>query len=202
MPETVLNEEVVEEKSLLSETTEETIEEKVEDGGTEKEKDSQADKSSDGAPESYADFTLPEGMEVDSKMLEAFQPIAKELNLSQDQAQKLVDIQTTQMQKIGEAQTEAFETVVSDWKEAAKNDSEVGGANFQAHIATAMKALKEFGTPELFEALDVTGVGNHPEFLRVFYRIGKLIEDDSVHFGKAKQAPKTAAEILYPSMNK
>src|SRR5262245_55633150 len=47
------------------------------------------------APEKYADFKIPDGMAVDAKALEAFTPALRELNLTQDQAQKLVDVYAT-----------------------------------------------------------------------------------------------------------
>jgi hypothetical protein len=171
-----------------------------EEGAATDAKDGQADEASEGAPEAYADFTLPEGMEVDKELLEEFNPIAKDLNLTQEQAQSLVDLQTKQMQKFSEAQQEAWQSVLTEWNETAKNDQEIGGAEYNAKVATAKKALDEFGTPELLEALDATGVGNHPELIRVFYRIGKLVEDDTINFGKASAPTKTAAQILYPNM--
>ncbi|ECV7263739.1 TPA: peptidase, partial [Salmonella enterica subsp. enterica serovar Strathcona] len=44
-----------------------------------------------GAPEKYA-FTAPEGQELDTSALAQFEPVARELNLTQEQAQKLVDV--------------------------------------------------------------------------------------------------------------
>ena len=44
-----------------------------------------------GAPEKYEDFKMPEGTELDAEVSTAFQGVAKELNLSQDQAQGFLD---------------------------------------------------------------------------------------------------------------
>ena len=49
----------------------------------------------EAAPEKYEDFKLPEGMEVNTDLLDKATPVFKELNLTQDQAQKMVDLQTT-----------------------------------------------------------------------------------------------------------
>ncbi|MDD1107598.1 peptidase, partial [Klebsiella pneumoniae] len=43
------------------------------------------------APEKY-EFTAPEGAELDSKAVELFEPVARELGLSNDQAQKLAGL--------------------------------------------------------------------------------------------------------------
>ena len=155
-----------------------------------------------GAPETYANFEFPEGVEMDEKGMEAFQPLAKELNLTQEDAQKLITLQSDLMQRQGEVMQEAWEATNTEWIEAARNDQEIGGVDHEAKMATAMKAVKQFGTKELLEAFDATGVGNHPEMIRFAYRIGKLMEDEKIFFGNS-HAPvnKTAAQILFPDQN-
>ena len=55
----------------------------------------------EGAPETYADFTVPEGSTVSKEVIgESATPLFRELGLSQDQAQKLVDFYSTQVGKI------------------------------------------------------------------------------------------------------
>ncbi len=55
-------------------------------------KKNDANKSDVGAPEKY-EFKAPEeGQELDKGALEVFEPIARELNLNNEQAQKLVDV--------------------------------------------------------------------------------------------------------------
>jgi hypothetical protein len=49
-----------------------------------------------GAPEKYEDFKLPEGMPVNKEMTEGFKSVAKKLNLTQSQAQDLVDFSAKQ----------------------------------------------------------------------------------------------------------
>ena len=155
-----------------------------------------------GAPETYVDFEFPEGTEMDEKGMEAFQPLAKELNLTQEQAQKLITLQTDLMKRQGEVEQTAWDKTNTEWLEAARNDPEIGGVEHDAKMATAMKAVKQFGTKELLEAFDATGVGNHPEMIRFAYRIGKLMEDEKVLFGNsATPATKTAAQILFPDQN-
>ncbi len=159
-----------------------------------------------GAPESYADFTMPEGIKIDLAAMEKFTPMAKELNLTQDQAQKLVDIQATMMAEAGQAMQDDLDSKIDTWVDGAENDREIGGNEevFDAKVATANKAVVQFGTTGLLELFDATGIGNHPEVIRVFYRIGKLLENDKVMLGSASgpSTPKSAAEILFPSMAK
>lgn len=162
----------------------------------------EGDKDKDGAPAEYADFTVPEEMGVDQTALEAFIPVAKDLNLSQDQAQKLVDVQSDLVQKHAEAQMEAWGETQKQWREDVKTDTEVGGDKMDSQVTLAKKALDKVGTPELRALLDATGTGNHVEFIRFFARVGELIGDDTMHFGGASSTePQDAAKILFPDQN-
>ena len=165
------------------------------------EADVQDDANKVGAPETYTTFDLPEGIEVDQTMLDSFLPVAKELNLTQEQAQGLVNLQTKQLQTAALAQTEAWDKTIDGWTNDSENDQEIGGKDFDSNLAVAKLGIEKFGTKELLEVFDATGVGNHPEIIRVFYRIGKMIKDDNVVFGTTNTPDKTAAEILFPNMS-
>ncbi|MCV5473515.1 peptidase, partial [Escherichia coli] len=62
--------------------------------GEKKEGDQPAEKKEgdkpEGAPEKY-EFQAAEGVELDADALKDFEPVARELNLTNEQAQKLVD---------------------------------------------------------------------------------------------------------------
>lgn len=159
-------------------------------------------KKAEGAPETYGDFTAPEGVELASEAVEGFKSIAKELNLSQDAAQKLVDYHVKHSTEQAQAQATAFKEMSEGWAAASKADKDIGGANFEANTAAARKAITEFGTPELVTALNTSGLGNHPEVVRVFAKVGKMMAEDGVVTGKsAAEPPKSAAQTLYPGMN-
>lgn len=178
------------------------------DGGEKKEgaegkKDGEGKKDDKpaGAPEKYEDFKLPDGVTVDAAQIEGFKGLAKELGLTQEAAQKLVDFQAAneaaQVKKIGEF----WDKQASDWLAEAKADKEFGGAKFDESVAAANAALKQFGTPKLVEALQTYGMGNHPEVIRAFARVGQAIQNDKlVPGGKDVSKPTSAAEALYPSM--
>lgn len=127
-------------------------------------------------PEQYADFTLPEGLQVDKELLEAFVPVAKELKLTQEQAQKVVDIQV----KIAEARNAEWSKITTDWKEKARSDQEYGGDKFDASLEIAERALNTFATDDFKAMLKEYGLGNHPDMIRLFYRIGKAVKEDGM----------------------
>ncbi len=150
----------------------------------------------EGAPEKY-EFKAPEGVDLSQPVVSAFSEVAKELNLSQDAAQKVVDKVAPLMAKQSQ---EAFEQVNNAWLEATKSDKEFGGDKLNANLAVAKKALDAFGTPELRELLNKTGLGNNPEVIRAFYRAGKAMSEDSyVPGGKqpTAAAKRDAATALY-----
>lgn len=129
----------------------------------------------DGAPEQY-EFKAPEGKELDGKFVEVYSEVAKELNLSQDKAQALID----KLSPVIEArQMDAIESVRTNWAEASKADKEFGGDKLEQNLGVAKQALDKFGTPELKEFINMTGIGNNPELIRFFYRAGKSLSEDT-----------------------
>lgn len=157
-----------------------------------------------GAPEQYGDFTMPEGIVMNEQMMGQFLPLAKELGLTQDQAQQLVDLQTAEIAAQAQAQEDRWQTYNEEMVQAARDDREIGGTEeqFNEKVAIALQALEHFGTDELSEALTSTGAGNHPEFIRFCYRVGKAIANDRVIPGRqqGQSGEKSLAQTLFPSM--
>lgn len=147
-------------------------------------------------PESY-EFKMPEGVELDKTAAEEFTAVAKEMKLTQDQAQKFAEIAAGIQQRGKEAHASA----VTSWTEATKTDKEFGGDKLQENLAIAKQAIDRFGTPELKDVLNASGLGNHPEFVRAFYRAGKLLSEDAVHSGRAPGASNDIAKLMFPTMN-
>jgi len=167
------------------------------EGGGEK-----GDEAKAGAPEKY-EFTAPEGFEgaLDQAALESFEPVARELGLSQEQADKLVKLHADSIQQGAKQQREAHATQVEAWQNELKNDPEFGGAKFDENLGHATKAVKQFGGDAFIEALETTGMGNHPAFVKVFSQIGKAMSEDKVVMGGQSQGPRDVAEIMYGKSN-
>lgn len=139
-------------------------------------------------------FEFPEGIEVNEAELNDFKAAAKELKLDADGAKKLVALRT----KYAQAQAEAHTEMVEKWAADATTDKEYGGDKFQENLGIANKALETFGSPELREFLKTTRLGNHPELVRLMYRIGKGISEDKfVKPGATTGANKSAADVIY-----
>jgi len=129
-------------------------------------------------PEKY-EFAMPEGVVLDTALQEQFTPVLKDLRLNNSDAQKLVDAYTTMRTQEAVRMEADLHAQVEGWKRSAIADREIGGREFQANVTAARTALAKFGTPELTKFLNLTGMANHPELVRVFARIGKSIGPDS-----------------------
>lgn len=183
--------EVKDDSSLLSTDTE--------DGDT-KDTDSKADEP-EGAPEKYLDFTVPETMELNQELLEQALPVFKGLNLTQEQAQELIDLQAGFAEKESQALTDAWENTMTEWVDQSKSDSEFGGKVFTETLVNAKEAISAFGNDGFKSMLETTGVGNHPEMIRFLNKIGKITKEHDILPGGSKggEQPNQAA-LMYPSM--
>jgi hypothetical protein len=155
------------------------------------------------------ELKFADGVQVDKAFLDGFKPLAKDLGLDSPKAQKFADFLVGYQKSAGEqqakAQTAAVEQLKQKYTDAAKADKEYGGANFDASVALARKALVRFGTPELQKALADHGMENHPELIRWAVRVGKAIAEDSVAGTQttATGGKPSAEEVLkqtYPTM--
>lgn len=162
------------------------------DGKQEEKKD---DDKPEGAPEKY-EFTAAEGVDLDTEALKDFEPVARDLNLTNEQAQKLVDAYPKILAGVQQRQAEAWQAQTEEWAATVKADKEIGGDKLTANLGVAQRALDTFGTPELKEYLNGTGLGNHPELVKAFIKVGKAMSEDGMVTGK-ENGQRSAAEVLY-----
>ena len=141
-----------------------------------------------GAPVKY-EFKAPEGKEFDSEIVTTFSEVARELNLSQEAAQRVLD---TMSPKVAERQQAQIDAVRASWTEASKSDSEFGGEKIAENLTVAKKALESFGTPALRTLLNESGLGDHPEVIRFMYRAGQAISEDRFVGGSTGSTPTRA----------
>lgn len=171
-----------------------TEKENGEEQGKPADKKNDANKSDIGAPEKY-EFKAPEeGQELDKGALEVFEPIARELNLNNEQAQKLVDVYGSKiMPAINKQLAEGWQKQTEQWAETVKADKELGS---DESIGAAQKAMDKFGSPELKQYLEESGLGNHPELIRIFASVGKAMSEDGLVTGNSNGS-KSAADVLF-----
>jgi hypothetical protein len=148
-------------------------------------------------PEAY-DLKMPDGVELDQAATTEFTAIAKELKLDQAAAQKLADIGA----KMAQRQAQAHAQLVETWTEQVKTDKEIGGDKLAENLGVARKAIDTFGSPELKALLNSSGLGNHPEVVKLAFKVGKAISEDRFVSGSPKgNTTNDPAKKLFPNMN-
>lgn len=157
------------------------------DGGDEDDKGDKEVNELIGAPEEdYADFEMPEGFEeLDEEVMADLLPTLKKMNLSQAGAQALIDKHAAHMLKaansVVERQQAQWTETTAQWKKDLRSDGELGGAEFKGRMSVAnagMKAVDPDGKlASLAKQMNLT---NNPDFVRAFYKIGKMTSGDSV----------------------
>ena len=85
---------------------------------------------------------------------------------------------------------------MAHWANAAHSDPELGGRA----LAAARQAVERFGGARLKQALEETGLGNHPEVIRAFYRIGRAMPPEPASTPRRKPTHEETMRALYPSM--
>ena len=172
--------------------------------GESKTDEAKADDKPAGAPEKYEAFKAPEGYEVDATLFDEFAPVLKELNLSQEQAQRVVDfapklIEATQARTVGAVFEQLGMADRPTWAASLKTDKEFGGDKLAENLAVANKAVQAFGSPALNAILNKTGLGNHPEMVRAFYKVGLQIKEDGFVPGGASGSGPDARRLFNAS---
>lgn len=151
-----------------------------------------------GQPYEWQDFTVPEGVQLNEEITTSFKSILEDAKLSpQEKAQSLLDLQGKLTQSLMESQEQAQAAQKQQWADQIKADPELGGANFDKTVETAVKAIEQFGSPELRTLLNGTGIGNHPELVKFCHRIGKALSEDSLVMGGDKKPDTRTADVLF-----
>lgn len=147
------------------------------------------------------DLKMPDGVTVDTELLDALAPEFKSLELTNGQAQALADKFTSAMQARAAKAGADWAKTTSDWVDTAKKDPEIGGAKWDATAAAASGIVDRFGTPALKEYLNTSMAGNHPELIRLLAKVGAMIgEDDTITPENPGAKPAAdAATVLYPN---
>lgn len=188
-----------------------TAEEGKKDEGASTEGEKKQDEGKAGAPEKY-EFKFEEGVQIDAESLQEFEAFAKEKGLDQESAQAIADFGPKLMAKFVAKQVEAAEAATQEWAEQTKNDKVLGGEKLTENLSIAKKAVDAFASSELKALLGKyhptenpkgTGLGNHPEVIRMLHKVGQAISEDTLGgSGGADSASEDPALVLYPTMRK
>lgn len=147
-------------------------------------------KETPAIPDKY-EFKLAEGLEIAPAVAEEFTGIARELGLTQEGVDKLVDLHGRLMLESVKA-AEAQRTGWAD--ECAKQ-----GLATDQGMANARLAVKTFGGSAAMDALIQTGAAWHPAVQKFLQNIGSLLQEDNGTDGKPAGKNPSAADMMFPN---
>ena len=191
--------------------------------------ESQADSEAGGSQEAPKqeqtgtgfDLEVPEGFSMDDSATKEFAAFAQELGVDQEKAQKMLNRHVESLNDTLGTSDKARKEVHESWASESMNDKEFGGTNLAENIVGARKVMNSFSSPatdgdgkpvmhqegvmkghqmtKVEVLLNQTGMGNHPEMIRIFHRISKAISEDTFVQGDMKptEKKKTHADIMY-----
>lgn len=156
--------------------------------------EAKADDKAPVVPEKY-EFKAPEGVTLDSTLIEKATPLFKELGLTQDAAQKLVDFQAAQQAEASKAFTAQVEQWKAEVKALPESDKVLGDAKL---------ALNKLADPATQALIAGSWMGSHPGVIKLLASAGKLLREDPLHEGNASTGagPRDAADVLFGDMFK
>ena len=148
---------------------------------------------------SYGEFKLPEGVTADPESLRPATELFAESGLSQEQAQKFIDLAMARETAAATRSVQAFVDLQNQWVSEIKADPDIGGDKLKPSLAAASRAIDRLDVPGLREALNFTGAGNHPAVVKAFVRLGQMISEDRFRPGHPAQpqVPRSPAEVIY-----
>lgn len=160
----------------------------------------------EGAPEKY-ELAL-EGVDLDPEMLAAADPVLRELNLSNDQANTLLPVANQLVERTRDGVMQQLVDAASeqraDWLAIAKKDEIIGGKNWDDTVHLAAKGLDALGFTEgtpFRQALTETGFGNHRDMIFAMRKVGEMVGEDGafVRSDAGATVETDVAKRLYPN---
>jgi hypothetical protein len=181
------------------------------EGEKKSEEKGEEEKPAPRAPEEYAEFSLPEGAQIEKESLTEFKTFAKEQDLTQEQAQKVLEFGAQRIKAQLEAPYKAWSEMQNQWQAEVKADPEIGGTKYDKSIADAalvfqpgesnpfVKNAEE--AQALKTALTMTGAGNNPAIVRMFVKMGRMLAEPGGLTGRpVKDSQDNLLAKMYPTM--
>ena len=147
------------------------------------------------------EFKLPEGAVLDDKSLTAFRDLAKETALPPEAAQKLLDQHFALLAEANAKAQEIFNATQAAWQTQIDAMPEFAPGVRDQTISLLGKFMDEFGSPELAQALNSTGLGNNPHMVKMVLDVAKTLTEGSPTPQGAppsQKAGRTLGARLYP----
>lgn len=147
------------------------------------------------APEKYEAFKFGE-QALSEDVTAQFAELAKKNGLSQEQAQEYMTVLAPAADKQVREMAENNRRI---WLDQSQKDPEIGGEKFQENLSIAGMGYNQYASDGLKAVLSASGLSRHPEVIRLFYRLGKNLQQDKGVAGNATApAPQ---KVYFPNSN-
>lgn len=177
-----------------------TTEEQKTQEQTQEQNQEQKTQEPEFVPLTAENLTFPEDMAVNEQARDDFLSILNNRELSPaEQAQKLVDLQTSLAREASETGSKAWDEVTADWVSKVKADPEFGGPKHEATMLSIGKLVQNYGDDDLRDAMNLTGAGNHPAVVRFLAKIAKDFNEGGPVSGTPTNQ-SSGLDKMYPSM--
>ena len=151
--------------------------EDTENNETQKEKD-----PADLIPDTY-EITTSTGEQLDGEDLDKLNQVCKKAGITQKQAQMLFSAYENDVSNFNQQLQSSYNQQLQSWRDAVMNDRELGQENFEKTKANIKNVISRFGSSELSDFLNKSGLGYNPDFVRFVNKVGSLISNDNNFIG-------------------
>ena len=136
------------------------------------------------APENYADFTMPEGFTLADTEREEIHGLFKGMNLSQENAQKLVDMYTKRMSQHRDAAIASELEIRKKWRGEIRS-----AQDYTRKSAMAQAGFKHLITTDAEKDLfsKDSWLIDHPVIFGIMAKVGGLVAEDNFGGGQQHQ---------------
>lgn len=151
--------------------------ENAENNETQQEKD-----PADLVPDTY-EITRSTGEQLDGEDLDKLNQVCKKAGITQKQAQMLFSAYENDVSNFNQQLQSSYNQQLQSWRDAVMNDRELGQENFEKTKANIKNVISRFGSSELSDFLNKSGLGYNPDFVRFVNKVGSLISNDNNFIG-------------------
>ena len=142
-------------------------------------------------------------LSVDPAIAAPFAEVVNKFGISREAVTALLDLQQKSMLANSEAGSRDWVKTQETWAAEVMADKDIGGQNWPKVQTQIGSIMDKFGSPELRQAFDLTGAGNHPAVVKFMSNIASVLtEGGFISSNQTAQGQRSAAEILYPNQGK
>lgn len=151
--------------------------EDAENNETQQEKD-----PADLVPDAY-EITTSTGEQLGGEDLDKLNQVCKKAGITQKQAQMLFSAYENDAFNFNQQLQSSYNQQLQSWRDTVMNDRELGQENFEKTKANIKNVISRFGSSELSDFLNKSGLGYNPDFVRFVNKVGSLISNDNNFIG-------------------